>query len=109
MLPTAVVSHKGAQRWVSGHPWIFRTDVIGRPNAEPGAVRVVDNRQRPLGIALWSPRSEISLRLIDPEPDATIDLTWWRQNIATAVRRRAPLRRVASAYRLIHGEGDALP
>jgi 23S rRNA (cytosine1962-C5)-methyltransferase len=109
MLPTAVVSHKGAQRWVAGHPWIFRTDVIGRPNAEPGAVRVVDNRQRPLGVALWSPRSEISLRLIDREPEATIDLPWWRQNIASALRRRAPLRRVASAYRLIHGEGDALP
>jgi 23S rRNA (cytosine1962-C5)-methyltransferase len=109
MLPTAVVSHKGAQRWVAGHPWIFRTDVIGRPNAEPGAVRVVDNRQRPLGVALWSPRSEISLRLIDREPEATIDLPWWRQTIASALRRRAPLRRVASAYRLIHGEGDALP
>ena len=109
MLATAVVSHKGAQRWASGHPWIFRTDVIGRPNAEPGSVHVVDNRQQPLGLALWSPRSEISLRLIDRDPDATIDFGWWRERLATALRRRDPLRTVASAYRLVHGEGDALP
>src|SRR5688500_9137436 len=100
MLPPAFVSNKGAQRWASGHPWIFRTDVIGRPNAEPGAVRVIDSRQRPLGIALWSPRSEISLRLIDRDPDATIDMGWWQRRIQTALHRRKPLRAVASAYRL---------
>src|SRR5687767_3602382 len=109
MLPTAVVSNKGAQRWASGHPWIFRTDLIGRPNSEPGALRVTDNRRRPLGVALWSPRSEISLRFIDRDADATIDLSWWRRRIETSLRRRKSLRTVASAYRLIHGEGDALP
>ena len=109
MIPEAIVSHKGAQRWSAGHPWIFRTDVVQRPDAEPGAVRVTDSRRRPLGTALWSPRSEISLRLLDRDPDATIDDAWWRTRIETALRRREPLRAVASAYRLIHAEGDALP
>jgi len=109
MPPTAIVSNKGAQRWADGHPWIFRTDIVQTPDAEAGAVRVLDARKRIIGTALWSPRSEISLRLLDRDPDATIDERWWQRRIETAVRRRDPLRTVASAYRLIHGEGDALP
>ena len=109
MPPTAIVSNKGVQRWASGHPWIFRSDLAQAPDAEAGSVRVLDPRRRPIGTALWSPRSEISLRLIDRDPDATIDDQWWRRRIETAVRRREPLRNVASAFRLIHGEGDALP
>ena len=68
-----------------------------------------DTRGKPLGVALWSPKSEISLRLIDADPDARIDVQWWRRRIAAAVDRRAPLRHVANAYRLVHGEGDGLP
>jgi len=109
MPPTAIVSNKGAQRWASGHPWIFRSDLVQAPDAEPGSVRVLDSRRRPIGTALWSPQSEISLRLIDRDPDATIDAQWWRHRIETAVRRREPLRNATSAFRLIHGEGDALP
>ena len=105
----ATVSAKGAQRWSNGHPWIFRSDVIEPPDTPAGTVRVLDNRRRPIGTALWSPKSEISLRLIDANPDATIDRDWWRTRIAHAIKRRAPLREHASAYRLIHGEGDALP
>jgi 23S rRNA (cytosine1962-C5)-methyltransferase len=106
---SAIVSARGAQRWASGHPWIFRSDVVDPPAAEPGAVTVLDQRRRPLGVALWSPKSEISLRLLDPNPDATIDAHWWRERIEKAINRREPLRDDATAYRLIHGEGDGLP
>jgi 23S rRNA (cytosine1962-C5)-methyltransferase len=109
MIDVAVVSAKGARRWEKGHPWIFRSDVVGRPDAPAGAVSVRDKRGKPLGVALWSPKSEISLRLLDHDPDARIDADWWRSRIATCVERRAPVRRVASAYRLVHGEGDGLP
>lgn len=105
----AVVSPKGARRWQQGHPWIYRSDVVRRPDAPAGAVRVLDTRGKPLGVALWSPRSEISLRLLDHDPSARIDAAWWKRRVAECVARRAPLRDVASAYRLIHGEGDALP
>jgi 23S rRNA (cytosine1962-C5)-methyltransferase len=105
----ATVSAKGAQRWIDGHPWIFRSDLIERPESPAGSVQVLDNRRRPIGTALWSPKSEISLRLIDTNPDATIDRAWWRARIAAAIERREPIRPHASAYRLIHGEGDALP
>lgn len=108
-MPFAIVSARGAQRWIDGHPWIFRSDVINPPDSPAGAVVVLDNKRRPIGTALWSPKSEISLRLLDKDPDATIDDAWWHAHIARAIRRREPLRDVASAYRLAHGEGDALP
>ena len=106
---SAIVSTKGARRWDAGHPWIYKSDVVTRPADEPGAVRVSDQRGKPLGIALWSPRSEISLRLLDRDPDAVIDGSWWYRAIARAFRRRDGLDASANAYRLIHGEGDALP
>src|SRR6476661_9578434 len=106
---TATVSTRGARRWTAGHPWIYRSDVVDAPHAEAGAVRVVDQRGKPLGVALWSPRSEISLRLLDRDPDATIDRAWWRRTLERAIARRAELGRSTNAYRLVHGEGDLIP
>jgi 23S rRNA (cytosine1962-C5)-methyltransferase len=106
---TAIVSTKGARRWDAGHPWIYRSDVVERPIGDAAAVRVTDQRGKPLGVALWSPRSEISLRLIDRDPGATLDAAWWHRQIERALARRAGLDQEANAYRLIHGEGDGLP
>jgi len=105
----ATVSTKGARRWSAGHPWIYRSDVIDSPDAEPGVVRVLDQRGKPLGVALWSPRSEISLRLLDRDPDATIDRAWWRSTLERAVARRSELGRSTNAHRIVHGEGDLIP
>lgn len=106
---TATVSTKGARRWAAGHPWIYRSDVLDAPADDAGAVRVTDQRGKPLGIALWSPRSEISLRLLSPDADATIDASWWHQAIGRAIARRSGLDRETNAFRLVHGEGDGLP
>jgi 23S rRNA (cytosine1962-C5)-methyltransferase len=105
----AIVSAKGARRWEAGHPWIYRSDVLHRPEGDAGIARVTDQRGKPLGVALWSPRSEISLRLIDRDPDATIDANWWHARIARALERRVGIDAHANAYRLVHGEGDGLP
>jgi 23S rRNA (cytosine1962-C5)-methyltransferase len=105
----ATVSTKGARRWDAGHPWIYRSDVITRPDGDAGAVRVADQRGKPLGIALWSPKSEISLRLIDRDPDATIDAAWWRTRLERSIARRGALGNDVNAFRLVHGEGDLLP
>ena len=109
MRENAVVSQRGARRWESGHPWIYRSDVVERPDLPAGAVLVTAQNGRPLGVALWSPTSEISLRLIDRDPEATIDRQWWRRRLGAAIARRDPLRGQATAYRLVHGEGDAIP
>ena len=63
----------------------------------------------PLGWALWSPQSEISLRLLDRSPTAQIDAAWWHARVKHAIERRAALDDVATAFRLVHGEADGCP
>ena len=109
MSESATVSQRGAQRWARGHPWIFKSDVRKRPSAPAGAVRVRDDRGRWLGTALWSPSSEISLRLLDPDPDVKLDGDWWHARISRAAARRSEISALTTAYRLIHAEGDGLP
>ena len=108
-MQSAIVSNRGARRWDAGHPWIYRSDVIARPDGDAGAVRVTDQRGKPLGVALWSPRSEISLRLMDRNVDATLDGAWWQARLERAFARRTGLDTDTNAYRLVHGEGDGLP
>ncbi len=107
--PSAVVSPRGAGRWTRGHPWIYRTDVVSRPTTGAGVVAVREASGRPLGWALWSPRSEISLRLLDRDVARRIDGSWWRERIASAAERRRPLALETNAYRVVHGEGDGCP
>ena len=109
MSESATVSQRGAQRWARGHPWIFKSDVRKRPSAPAGAVRVRDDRGRWLGTALWSPSSEISLRLLDPDPDVKLDGDWWHARLSRAAARRSEISTQTTAYRLIHAEGDGLP
>ena len=109
MSADAVVSRKGAHRWASGHPWIYRSDVARRPDAPAGAVLVRDASRHPLGWALWSPASEISLRLLDARADAVIDASWWRDRLRRSADRRASLGGVTSAWRVVHAEADGCP
>jgi 23S rRNA (cytosine1962-C5)-methyltransferase len=99
------VSNRGAARWVRGHPWIYRSDVISETPAA-GVVPVEDPAGRFLGQALCSPRSEIRLRLLE-RSDRAIDRDWWREQLAAAAARRTGID--ANACRLVHGEGDGLP
>ena len=105
----ARITIKGLRRWESGHPWIYRSDVAERPQTGPGVVLVRDNRNRPLGWALWSPKSEISLRFLDADTDREIDASWWRQRIEDSLSRRVGLDTVTNAYRVVHGEADGIP
>lgn len=105
-----VVSARGARRWAEGHPWIFRSDVVTPPSAGPGTIDVVDQRQRPLGTALWSPESEISIRFVSRESGLTLDAAWWERMLSQAIARRAGLLDAdTNACRLVHAEGDGLP
>jgi 23S rRNA (cytosine1962-C5)-methyltransferase len=106
---SVTVTAKGARRWSEGHPWIYRSDVAQTDAPPPGPVLVREPAGRSLGWALWSPRSEISLRLLTRDASARIDAAWWRERLERSVRRREPLRGRASAFRLVHGEGDGCP
>jgi 23S rRNA (cytosine1962-C5)-methyltransferase len=99
------VTARGAERWVRGHPWIYRSDVMAG-DAPAGLVPVHDPRGRFLGQALHSPSSEIRLRLLE-RTDRLVDAAWWRERLAASTARRTGID--ATAWRLVHGEGDGLP
>ncbi len=105
----AVVSAKGAQRARDGHLWIYRSDVIARPQVDSGAiVRVIDNRGRFIGWAHYGAESEITLRLITKE-DVEPDSEFWRRRLLAAAEWRRRVVDDTDAFRLVHAEGDYLP
>jgi 23S rRNA (cytosine1962-C5)-methyltransferase len=108
-LPIATLATRGAERLLRGHPWVFRSDIATAPRVEAGLVDVRGPGGRKLGTALFSPTSEITLRRLDSDPDVVIDAGWWRSKLAQAIARRAPLRDLTTACRLVHGEGDGMP
>ena len=107
-MSTVVISARGEDRVRSGHPWIYRSDVRG-VDAEPGAiVRVLGPAHRMLGSALFSDRSQITLRMLT-RGEAVADPALVRERIGRAVTYRQGLALDATAYRLVHGEADLLP
>jgi 23S rRNA (cytosine1962-C5)-methyltransferase len=109
MTARAIVNARAVNRWAHGHPWIYRSDVDQRPDVPAGVVEVADGRGRRLGVALWSPASEISLRLLERNPDVIIDASWWKNRIHDAAARRSDIAAGTNAYRIVHGEADGCP
>ena len=111
-MQSARVSTRGAARWHRGHPWIYRSDVTEPPSGGAGAVRVFTDRDEPVGTALWSPTSNISLRMLTRE-ERPLDAGFWTERIRAAAAYRGELGLGRSgdttAYRLVHAEADALP
>jgi len=106
---TVTISPRGVDRILSGHPWIYRTDVVDTGGAEPGAlVRLIDRRKRFWGQALYSDQSQIALRLLTRE-SRPFDRTFLAERIRQAAAFREQFVGGARAYRVVASEGDFLP
>ena len=87
MTDSIIVNKRGAERARKGHLWIYRSDVADAQGSAGGSiVSVRDERGRFVGRALFSDRSEISLRLLTTREEA-IDREWWRARIRAADRK----------------------
>ncbi len=97
----------------AGHPWVYAqavADVRGEP-APGDEVVVEDAHGKALGRGLYSPRSAIAVRLFGG-PDEPIEAGLFRRRLLQAARVRNELSLPSPAttgFRLVHGEGDALP
>jgi 23S rRNA (cytosine1962-C5)-methyltransferase len=108
-VPTVTVSRRGVERLRTGHPWIYRSDVVAA-DAEPGdLVRVLTDRGRPAGWATFSSASQIALRMFAPPSESIDELRLLRERLGEAIAYRAGLDIDASAWRVVHGEADRLP
>ena len=111
MTSTVVISARGEDRLRSGHPWIYRADVVDVHAAAGEVVTVRGLRGRAIGRALFSDRSQITLRMLsfgasamDEDVSAVV-----RSRLEAALAFRQSLEIDATAYRLVHGEADLLP
>jgi len=108
MESTITVTPRGEERIRNGHFWVYRADVAGNL-ADPGAVvRVAGPGNRFLARAFCSDRSQITLRILTRD-DVPVDRQFWRARLEQAIRFRDRLDIDASAFRLVHGEGDLVP
>src|SRR3954465_9140685 len=107
-MATVTINRKGEDRVRAGHPWIYRSDVERVEAASGDLVQVTTGRGRPLGYALFSDRSEITLRMI-AHGTASPAGDFVRARLEAAIRFRESLSLDATAYRLVHGEADRLP
>jgi 23S rRNA (cytosine1962-C5)-methyltransferase len=103
------VNRKAAGRVASGHPWIFSSDITDRDGAQPGAaVKVADQRGRPLGTAHYSSTSQISLRLLSHQVEE-LDREFFLRRLQAAETHRRHVVHDSDAYRVVHAEADLLP
>jgi 23S rRNA (cytosine1962-C5)-methyltransferase len=104
-----VVTRRAVDRLRAGHPWIYRSDVAS-VKADPGdLVRILGERGRPLGWALFSSESQIALRLVSTTTGEVEERALLNARLRAAVEYRRSLAIDATAYRLVHGEADGLP
>ncbi|MGD0479183.1 MAG: class I SAM-dependent rRNA methyltransferase [Terracidiphilus sp.] len=109
----ATISRRAADHLRSGHLWVYASDVVSvtLPKPEETLLPVADQRGIFLGTALYSPASQIALRLVSRQ---ALDHAAWLELIASrlraAIARRKPMLDQANdACRLCFSEADELP
>ena len=110
----AKISRRAADRLRQGHVWVYASDIesLDEPrNDASGLLAVADNRGILLGSALYSPASQIALRMVTRE---AIDANGWLRLLevrlrAAIARRKRLLDAENDACRLCFSEADELP
>lgn len=117
--PAAVISRRAADRLRAGHLWVYRTDVegfiptLGKAEVTAGELlTLLDSRRIPLGTALYSAASQLTLRKVSPHP--RVGRGEYLQDVAervhAALQLRAPMFSDSTdSARLIFSEADNLP
>jgi 23S rRNA (cytosine1962-C5)-methyltransferase len=103
------IAKRGVDRIRRGHLWVYRSDIKNADAVEPGAiVRVRDERERIVGKAFYSSKSQIALRFLCRD-DTKIDAEFFRQRLAAADTYRARAGVDSALSRRVFSEGDLLP
>ncbi len=111
--PRVRISARGADWLRSGHPWVFRSEIVEDSGAESGELVQVSVRRRSgggvfLGQAFYSSKSLIALRLITTQ-DQPCDRDFWRGRLQRAIELRRALGGEDTAGRLVFAESDDIP
>jgi 23S rRNA (cytosine1962-C5)-methyltransferase len=108
----SVILKKGREVPVlRGHPWIFSgaIDRIENNAAAVGVADVFDWEKQWIARGLFSPKSNIRVRVLTSRKEA-IDRDFFYRRLSQALFiREKLLSEVTNAYRIVNGEGDFLP
>jgi len=115
--PGALINRRAADRLRGGHLWVYASDIESLELSDegtatpPALLAVADQRGILLGTALYSPSSQIALRMVSRE---TIDESAWLELIAARLRRAIARRKPllsdkTDSCRLCFSEADELP
>ncbi|MBL4849563.1 MAG: class I SAM-dependent rRNA methyltransferase [Planctomycetes bacterium] len=112
--PTAFVTHKRTKASSRRHPWIYANSVtrVEGDYTNGDAVIVRGPEGRFLAHAWINDASKLRLRLVSYDRKVPIEPELLKERVRSAVALRREVLRLperASAYRLIHSEGDGLP
>jgi len=114
----ARITRRAADRLRNGHLWVYASDVeslevgaAAKDGDAPSLMPVADSRGLLLGTALYSPTSQIALRMVSRE---AVNEAQWLELLETRLRtaidrRRTHLRDDINACRLCFSEADELP
>jgi 23S rRNA (cytosine1962-C5)-methyltransferase len=114
-IPGAKINRRAADRLRDGYLWVYASDIenieLPAGGDSPALLPVADSRGLLLGTALYSPSSQIALRMISRE---AVDEPRWLQLLATRLhtaisRRKTLLSQQTDSCRLCFSEGDELP
>ncbi len=107
--PSVKLSSRGAARLQARHPWVYRSDIIEANDIPPGAiVRILDQRGKFLGTALYSSSSQIAIRMISHGSIADLPALV-AERIRAAITYRTELVENTDSYRIVFSEADFLP
>ncbi len=107
--PSVKLSTRGVARLEARHPWVYRSDIAEANDVPPGAiVRVLDQRGKFLGTALYSSSSQIAIRMISHGSVADLPALV-AERIRAAIAYRKELVANTDAYRIVFSEADFLP
>ncbi|MBV9585911.1 MAG: class I SAM-dependent rRNA methyltransferase [Alphaproteobacteria bacterium] len=110
--PIVSLQPGGHRRAASGHPWIYSNEIAMDPAAKalpPGTlVTLRRSDERPLGVAMFNPRTLLAARLLDRDAARPIGKRFFVRHLERALRLRERLY-PTPYYRLVHAEADGLP
>ncbi len=109
--PKVIVTRKAEQSIVSGHPWIYNTEVVSAEPYENGClVDVVSLKGSYLGTGFFNDHSKIRVRLISRNTNDAFDEAFFERRLRYAWEyRKAVMGTDVSCCRIIFGESDSFP
>ena len=111
--PTVRLTPKAEARAIRhGFPWVYANELVTdrrTRNLTAGTIAVLEDANRtPMGVVAVNPQSKIICRMLDRDPAAEIDQSWFAARLSRALAHRARLYD-EPFYRLVHAEADGLP